>query len=134
MIDFMLVDTPFTFPQACVGCMSQKGPMVDTHRELRGYGHVYVCHICAKTTARLMGFAEGERLDELADAVVALGERDREIASLSKQLSDAVIALAAEQRVNEEQAETNRDLKANIDRLHTEIRHAAESTLAAVSS
>ena len=58
MIDFILVPHPTMFPQACIGCLSQKGPMIDTHRELRDKSHVYICHVCGKTVARLLGFAE----------------------------------------------------------------------------
>ena len=92
MIEFMEIPAPTSFPWACVGCMSQKGPMIDTHRELPGYGHVFVCVRCAKTAARLLGFAKGDKLDELSQAADAVHERELEIGSLREQL----VALGSE--------------------------------------
>lgn len=89
MLDFILVPAPTQFPYGCVGCQSQAGPLVDTHRELPGFGHVYFCPRCLKTGARLYGYAKGARLDELESAAAALIERDAEIESLSRQLEAA---------------------------------------------
>jgi len=134
VIEFILIDHPVQFPQACIGCMSQKGPMIDTHRQLRSYGQIYICHVCAKTTARLLGFAPGERLDVLSQASERLVELDREIASLTEQLSDTTTAFEAERVQTRVLRDKMKDLNGHIARLETEIRSAAEHTLAAVSS
>jgi hypothetical protein len=133
MLEFQLVDSPFVFPQACVGCLSQKGPMVDTHRQIPGFGHIYICHVCGKTSARLLGFAKGERLDELSAASDGIVERDREIKSLREQLASTEQHLSDVRHANSVALEELRDEKAHSKRLETEIRRAAESTLAAVT-
>jgi hypothetical protein len=87
-LEFMVADRPLQFPFLCVACaLGQGGPVLDTHREVLGYGHVYVCRDCIRKGAIGFGFAPGEKLDELTQAAVTLTERDREIASLTEQLS-----------------------------------------------
>ena len=88
MLDFIVIPHPINFPQACIACMGQKGPVLVTHRALPGYGDVYVCESCAKRISRAFGFADGKRLDELSSAAKTVNERDRDIAGLSKQLTE----------------------------------------------
>ena len=88
MIEFTLVDHPVAFPQSCIGCLSQQGPMMDTHRQVQGFGHVYLCHVCAKSAARLLGFAKGAQLDKLSTTLARETEHEREIASLVELLDE----------------------------------------------
>src|SRR5262245_52305762 len=69
MLEFIYVPHADAFPQKCVSCDSQPGPFVLTHRMLNPWGTVYICKRCAKTCARVMGFMEGKRLDELEHAI-----------------------------------------------------------------
>jgi ribosomal protein S14 len=55
------------FPTSCVICQNHKGPFVDT--EIDRYDlHFYLCRGCVKKAAESMGFAEGEKLDQLENA------------------------------------------------------------------
>jgi hypothetical protein len=86
--EFIVVDHPFIHPQACVVCTSQKGPTVDTGVERWGE-RLYVCRTCATRVARAYGFVKGPKLDELMAAADGLLEKEREVASLNGQLSEA---------------------------------------------
>ena len=88
MIDYTAVEFPAIFPQACVACTSQKGPIADTHRDLPGYGHVYVCERCAKSFARIFGYSDGKRLDELENASKLVVERERDLAKMAEALAE----------------------------------------------
>jgi hypothetical protein len=92
-MEFIAVEYPTMFPQACVACTSQKGPIADTFRDLPGYGHVYVCERCAKSFARIFGYSDGERLDELENASKLVKERERDVANLTKELAKTTLAL-----------------------------------------
>lgn len=89
MIEYVAISSPVMFPQACVCCTSQKGPIADTHRDLPGYGHVYVCEACAKSFARIFGYAPGKRLDQLEAASKLVVERERDIAKVTAELDAA---------------------------------------------
>jgi hypothetical protein len=131
VIDFIVVPVPTAFPQACVGCGSQKGPLVDTHREIAG-GHVYWCSVCAKTSARLLGFAEGAKLDELEGAANAVVEREREIGSLRDIVlrhEGAEARLVSRVKQQEEEIET---LAARVAQLETRLRENAQVALSLV--
>ena len=111
--------------------MGSKGPFVDTHREL-STGHVYVCQVCAKTIARIFGFADGKKLDELEGAAKAVAERDREIESLSDQLGEQksiVTQFTASDLVQIEEIET---LQARVAQLEGRLREEAAVSLSLV--
>lgn len=74
----MLVDHAPHIPCACCICTNQTGPFADTFFEDRA-GRKYVCKRCAKSVARLFGFAPGERMDELSEAASLVEGKDREI-------------------------------------------------------
>jgi len=86
MLEPMVVDHPSQFPTNCIGCTSQTGPMLDTHREIDGYGRIYVCSRCAKNHARIFGFVDGKRLDELEAAADSLVEKNRQLESYADQI------------------------------------------------
>jgi septal ring factor EnvC (AmiA/AmiB activator) len=112
--------------------MSQKGPILDKQREIRGYGRVYLCQACVKDGAMKFGFAKGARLDELSTAAASLEEREKEIASLAAQLAEVTMdqtqVLRADQALKEELA----DAKARISQLEGRIREEAEVNLSLV--
>jgi hypothetical protein len=111
--------------------MGSKGPFVDTHRELQT-GHVYVCQVCAKTIARIFGFADGKKLDELEGAAKAVSERDREIASLTEQLNDQVTIVTEFTAKDREQAQELESLHARVSQLEGRLREEAEVSLSLV--
>jgi septal ring factor EnvC (AmiA/AmiB activator) len=92
-MEFIAVEYPTMFPQACVACTSQKGPIADTFRDLPGYGHVYVCERCAKSFARIFGYSDGKRLDELENASKLLVERERDLSGMTQELARVSLAL-----------------------------------------
>lgn len=126
MIEFIAIESPVHFPQACVACGSQKGPIADTHRDLPGYGHVYVCESCAKTFARIFGYADGKRLDELENASKLVVERERDIENLSRELSAARIDLHNEQHQVADLAMKLRDAENRCASLQAAMRLGAE--------
>jgi hypothetical protein len=129
MIEPALVDHPVAFPQACVACMSQQGPLIDTHVE-KPFGHVYVCAKCVKTFARLMGFAKGEKLNELEGAIMLLADRDRQIEKLGDTLRGTREELeVATNEAFQKSAELSRAL-GRIEQLESLRRSVAEELIA----
>ena len=91
----MFVATPAIYPQACVICASAKGPLVDTFAT-GANGRVYVCALCVKRCARVLGLIKGPRMEQLLnhgelldEAAKALGERD---AVIAQQMTDLAAA------------------------------------------
>jgi len=132
MSEFMLTDVATAWPGTCAGCGGTKGPFLNTHRNLGG-NHVYWCPNCSRKDARARGYLKGDRLDELSNAAAAVHERDVEIASLRDQLTLAGAEAAELKRQLRERSDEIKDVKAHAARLETEIRRAAENTLAAVT-
>lgn len=129
MIEFMLVDYPQAFPQMCVGCSSQKGPLLDTHRDLPGFGHVYVCAECVKTGARLMGFSEGKKQDSLQNALREAAEARAAIEHHSERINELERFLAESGRREEELQDllhtANQRVKQLEDSMLAEIKRQA---------
>jgi hypothetical protein len=93
----MLVDTAALFPYAC-SCGNAHGPLLDTFFE-NAVGRVYVCKRCAKTYARLYGFAPGKRLDEVAQTLTRAEEIEAELAKANaehERLEGELVALRRE--------------------------------------
>ena len=133
MIDFIAVEFPAIFPQACVACTSQKGPIADTHRDLPGYGHVYVCERCAKSFARIFGYSDGKRLDELENASKLVVERERDLAKMSEALAWTRQHLQdAQHQITDLQGKL-RDSDNRVESLRASMRQGAEQ-LAKVSA
>lgn len=99
-MDFLKVDVPVDWPQACV-CGSSKGPLVATGITYRaaagtdGMAHVYLCRMCVTRAARCMGLVKGqehERLENadtlLAQMKVEIDERQALITQLTESLAE----------------------------------------------
>lgn len=91
MLDFIVVQHPPFGPSVCVCCGYGAAPYTDTHRELHGYGRVYVCSLCVKRLAVANGLARGKRMQELLKAGDLLNAAEREIA----QRTEAQAAVSA---------------------------------------
>ena len=77
---------PLVFPSSCV-CGSQKFPMVDTHREVPGFGHVYLCELCVTMAVRALGlWVEKTHHDGVARELDRAKARELE---LEEQLDEA---------------------------------------------
>ena len=132
MSEFMLTDVATAWPGTCAGCGGTKGPFLNTHRILGG-NHVYWCPSCSRKDARARGYLKGDRMDELSNAAAAVHERDMEILSLREQVTWGAEKMEDLTRQIRELSDELKDVKAHAARLETEIRRAAENTLAAVT-
>lgn len=81
-----LVDVPALFPSAC-SCGNQKGPLVDTHREVAGL-HQYVCLNCAKAYANLFGLVSWKDAEEKADVATQIARLEYELSNVEKKLRE----------------------------------------------
>ena len=132
MLEFIVLERAIGFPGTCIGCNSQTGPVLDTHREVAGL-RVYLCQECIKRGARIFGFVEGNRLDELAGASASVAEKEREIAALQEQLEQAKNLLEGHLRNANELDVENEMLAARVKQLETAIREADEASRAHMS-
>lgn len=79
MLEMQLVEHAALFPAACV-CGSGAGPLVDTMMEEAHTGkRVYLCALCVRRAARLMGFVAGEEHDEAVAEIARLHEQTRHL-------------------------------------------------------
>lgn len=88
-----IVDVAQLAPKACVGCGGNIGPFVDVAEvEIPTVNgpipwHFYLCkRVCARSVARLCGFAPGAKLDELANAAELLAAKEKENTEITAQL------------------------------------------------
>ncbi len=130
MLEPIIVDHPSQFPTNCVGCTSQTGPMLDTHREIDGYGRIYLCSRCAKNHARILGFTDGKRLDELEAAADSLVEKNLQLASYVEQVFELKYEHEEDARHKREQREENEMLIARVLQLESRIRERNEAARA----
>jgi hypothetical protein len=86
MLEPVLVDTPTKFPQACFVCTGQTGPFIDWQAEKPGGLHLYTCSRCNRDSARVAGFAAGDRLEALSAALESFDYVERQIETLTVQL------------------------------------------------
>lgn len=103
----MIVDTAPHLPCACCVCTNQTGPFADTFFEDRA-GRKYVCKRCAKSVARLFGFAPGKRMDELENATVLVEGKDAELAKAAATIEELRLANGGERA-------TVKDLRARLE-------------------
>lgn len=87
MIAYTSWQGPMQFPGACV-CGSQKQPIVDTHRELPAYGHVYLCGLCVAMSASALGtFVPRDAFDQVVEERAAAVEQ---VAAMTLELAAAL--------------------------------------------
>jgi len=79
MLEFMLIDRPILFPNRCAFCINTRGPVLDTMIADPQNRRYYVCESCAKRIARVFGFIEGPRMEELSDAATGIAEAQAEV-------------------------------------------------------
>lgn len=125
MLEFIPLDHPIAFPHYCIACGGgQQGPVLDTHREVGGL-RVYLCRECVKRSARIFGFTAGERLDELAAAAGSLEEKERELAQIRFQLSEANDVIWNQGQYLHVANDEVEGLQARVNQLETTIRETA---------
>lgn len=88
MREFESVAVPQFLPQACVCCGASQGPMADVQRELRGFGHVYVCVGCWERIGRALGTVKGKQRNSLLATARELRDRDLELDGLRTALNE----------------------------------------------
>jgi hypothetical protein len=98
VIEYIVVDHPAVYPNACFLCGAGKGPMVDTHVEkpvAGGDQHLYLCRMCVTRGARVFGLVKGEKMDELLHAAEGLEQKATELAALGEELTAAKLEAAS---------------------------------------
>lgn len=78
-IPLSVLPAPTRFPYACVGCMGQKGPVVAFHRELPGYGDVFLCNRCTREAAITAGIVKREKAEEREEIVAVKSHAEQEV-------------------------------------------------------
>ncbi len=131
MLEPIVVDHPTLFPATCIQCGGQTGPMLDLHREVDGYGRIYLCiGLCIKADSRIAGYTDGKRNDELDTFREAEGGYKHEIASLQKQVAELTIELGDDALHRRVQREENEALIARIRQLESRFRERNEAARA----
>lgn len=127
MPEFTLVDHGAFWPQACVFCQNQNGPLVDSQVELHGNNDMwlYVCQRCAKGIATAFGFSEGKRMDKLETAANELLIKQREVDNLIEELNSAKTKIGEQAAEKRELVQACDELSAHVAQLETSIREAA---------
>ena len=88
MQEMVVVDRPSVMPMSCVVTGDTAGVMVDTGRELRGWGRVYLSKRAVVAAARELGLVKGGvRHEQVLSALEQLEERERDIRELEEQVS-----------------------------------------------
>lgn len=103
MIEFVVVDYPAIKPQRCVACNSSTGPLVDTLAEQWG-DRIYLCKLCVKRSAKLLGFVRGDKADQLDNAMEVVAAKDSELDILTAEVRDLRGKLGHEQKKVQAQA------------------------------
>lgn len=130
MKEQVLVDEPVPiWPRMCACCTNQRGTMVDTFREILGYGRVYVCARCITNQARLLGLIEGEQMVELVNQGDLIDQLKRQVRGLDKRVVNRDEKLkSATTRYETAEAEVER-LTGRVAQLEQLVRADAEAAL-----
>lgn len=96
MIPYSLVTDATIRPYCCVFCLGTKGPFVVPHRDIRGYGDVFLCVKCVRESNIKAGFLSREEAEEQQSLVELrahsekeIGWRDERIAQLEAEAREA---------------------------------------------
>lgn len=102
MIEYMVVDTAASYPQACL-CGSSKGPFVDTNIMIDAQRRWYICKLCVKRAARPFAFMPGTEVDRLENVSEVITAKEKEIAQSQKRIEKQTASNAELSRRLEEQ-------------------------------
>jgi hypothetical protein len=130
MLEPVLVDTPTKFPQACFVCTGQTGPFIDWQAEKPGGLHLYTCARCNKESARVSGFGEGERLDELETALETFDRSARDVEIAGRTIYEMRGELELKDKAIEELEITLEAKKGRIAQLEEQLHTAAAQLVA----
>ena len=136
MIDMFIVDTAEMSPRHCVKCGGNIGPFVDVcEMEIATVNgpipyHIYLCkRMCARSVARVCGFAPGKKMQELAGAAEQLLEKEKEAMELGQRLDNAgVIGEEMILRLKE-RAERIEVLEGRVKQLQDRLTQEAQANL-----
>jgi hypothetical protein len=140
LIDMQIVPTAELSPRRCVHCGGNIGPFVDVAEiEIPTVNgpiayHIYLCHrMCARSVARVGGYAPGKKMQELSNAAVQLAEAEKEKAALIEKrdgLMETVKALAVKETLKDERIAF---LEGRVSQLQGRIAAEAQANLALVT-
>ncbi|MGH9460583.1 MAG: hypothetical protein ACRD1X_05170 [Vicinamibacteria bacterium] len=129
MLEPIIVNYPGVFPHSCMGCTSDKGPMLDFHREPAGL-RVYFCDRCVKDAARKLGYVDGEEADARQDAFVARDDARRGEATAIESLGAVTSELEEKKLVIRALQDENELLAAHVSQLEHTIEESAAAAKA----
>lgn len=112
-----IVDVAEVWPHACMQCRATTGPFLDTAVDVGG-GHerLYLCMLCLRLDAAEVGFAEGERMDELSHAHDVVEHVESEITRKNRELREARETIAARDKSITEIVSHVEQLEGNMKR------------------
>ena len=128
MYDWQKVEGATLFPYHCVSCLNQRD-VLDTNVDLPQWGHVYVCKVCARTSARIFGFSKGKEQDKLANAAEVVEELEKLVEETNgerKRLGDELIKAELH---NDSLMKENAQLKGRVAQLQSRIADEARAAL-----
>lgn len=134
MLEFVVVDRPTIWPNLCVATNTATGPMVDTHRELNGWGRVYISKDAILRANKALGLTKGKRYDELLAAGETVGRLETEVAELIAANAERDATVATLERENKNLNELLVDKESRITQLENALRSEVESTLAVLNA
>lgn len=129
-----IVPSPTQFPNCCLFCQSQKGPMWYGGTVTAAALAAYACRTCAETIAREFGLTEGEEMDRLRGAAEELAQKEKEAEAHAEEMVKAAGSLAAAvAQVNrlEDELDAERGKVATMEHAAADVRQAV-GTLAGV--
>jgi hypothetical protein len=133
MHEFVVVDRPAVSPFACVATGETAGQMVDTHREVRGLGRVYLSKSAVIRAAKAFGLVKGgRRHEEILAALESLEHREQEIRALEARVSELDERLKMESSLLAEAREHEAWAEARIAQLVGALRDDANAKLALI--
>lgn len=117
-------------PFMCAATGDTVGQMVDTGRELRGLGRLYISRRYGLEIAKAIGAVKGgDRFAELNAASESLGERERQIEKLQKERAKLLDRVKEQTTLAEEHAAYREWAEGRIDQLAEALRTSGHALL-----
>jgi hypothetical protein len=134
-----IVETAELSPRACVGCWGNIGPFVDVGEvdipTVNGPipFHVYLCkRVCARSVARVAGFAPGKKMNELANAAEQLRQAEKDVEAYRGAVDELTMRLSLQGSELGHVTEDRDQLQGRVAQLELVIGEKARAELALV--
>lgn len=110
-----VVDVAEVNPHACLQCRGTIGPFLDTAVDIHNE-RLYLCMLCLRLDAAEVGFAEGERMDELTHAKDVVEHVESEVQKRDRELREVHDTLKARDKSVSQLVETVEQLEGQMRR------------------